>query len=147
MFKFYNRAAVILAPCLVLLALFPAQLIYAQREVKDFDAPYCDPAIPPPPDEKAAKDAGPHCQGTNLADPDAGLVGKYGIPFLNFLGAIVGLIVTISIVIGGIQYAGSAGDPNIVAEARKRIRNAVLALAAFLFLYGFLQWLVPGGFI
>lgn len=78
---------------------------------------------------------------------DCGLVEKYATPFLNFLGAIVGLVVTISIVVGGIQYASSADDPSKVAAAKKRILNAVIALVAFLFLYGFLQWLVPGGFI
>lgn len=78
---------------------------------------------------------------------DCGLVEQYAIPFLNFLGAVVGLVVTISIVVGGIQYASSADDPQKVAAAKSRIANAVIALVAFLFLYGFLQWVVPGGFI
>lgn len=78
---------------------------------------------------------------------DCGLIEKYGIPFLNFLGAIVGLVVTIAIVYGGIQYASSADDPSKVAAAKSRIINAVIALIAFLFMYGFLQWLIPGGFI
>jgi len=76
---------------------------------------------------------------------DCGLVEKYGIPFLNFLGAVVGLVVTISIVVGGIQYSSSADDPKKLAAAKERIRNAVIALIAFLFLFAFLQWLVPGG--
>lgn len=76
---------------------------------------------------------------------DCGLVEKYGVPFLNFLGAIVGLVVTISIVVGGIQYSSSADDPKKLAAAKERIRNAVIALVAFLFLFALLQWLVPGG--
>jgi len=63
------------------------------------------------------------------------------------MGSIVGLVVTVSIVVGGIQYSASADDPSRLAAARKRIRNAVIALVAFLFLYGLLQWLVPGEFV
>lgn len=91
---------------------------------------------------------------TNAHDPaaagctgdDCNLVRDYGVPIMNFLGAIVGIVVTISIVTGGIQYASSADDPQKVAAAKKRITNSIIALIAYLFLFGFLQWLVPGGF-
>lgn len=76
---------------------------------------------------------------------DCSLLEKYGVPLLNFLGAIVGLVVTISIVVGGIQYSSSTDDPKKLAAAKERIRNAVIALVAFLFLFALLQWLVPGG--
>jgi hypothetical protein len=63
----------------------------------------------------------------------------------NFLAVGVGVIVTIMIVVGGIQYAASGGDPQAVASAKKKIYNALLALLAFALVYAFLQFIVPGG--
>lgn len=65
--------------------------------------------------------------------------------FINFLAVAVGLIAVIMIIIGGIQYSQSAGDPQKVAAAKKRLFNAVFALVAFGLLYGVLTWLIPGG--
>lgn len=146
MLKIYSRATALVALSLVMFAIVPP-VIFAQREVQEFNEVYCDPAIPAPKTAEEAAERGPNCQGTKISSPDAGLMEKYGLPFLNFLGSIVGLVVTISIVAGGIQYSAAADDPTKLAAARARIRNAVIALAAFLFLYGLLQWLVPGGFI
>lgn len=73
------------------------------------------------------------------------LVSKYINPFINFLAAGVGIIVTVMIVIGGIQYSASQDNPQAVQAARKRIANAVLALLAFALMWAFLQWIVPGG--
>jgi hypothetical protein len=64
---------------------------------------------------------------------------------INFLGAGVGVVVTGAIIVGGIQYIMAGGNPNSVSAAKKRITDALIALLAFLFLYGFLQWIVPGG--
>ena len=48
-------------------------------------------------------------------------------------------------VIGGIQYITSGGDPNHVAEAKKRIANALLALVTWIIIWAFLEWIIPGG--
>lgn len=64
---------------------------------------------------------------------------------INFFGALVGVIVIIVIVWSGILYASAGSNPNQVAEAKKRITNAIIALVMYLFLFAFLQWLVPGG--
>lgn len=64
---------------------------------------------------------------------------------INFLAIGVGVVVIIMVIVGGIQYASSGGNPNTVMEAKKKFANAALALLAFVFLYAFLQWLVPGG--
>jgi cobalamin synthase len=66
-------------------------------------------------------------------------------PAIAFLSAIAGVAVVISIVLGGIQYSSAGGDPGKVAAARQRISKAIIALLAFLFLYAFLNWLLPGG--
>ncbi|HJQ09231.1 MAG TPA: hypothetical protein VJ836_07170 [Candidatus Saccharimonadales bacterium] len=97
----------------------------------------CDPALPSC--KTTDKNAG-KCVGS-----DCGLIEKYLNPIINFLAAIVGVVVVIAIIIGGIQYSSSADDPNKVAQAKTRIINALLGLIAFMFLYAFLQWVIPGG--
>lgn len=67
--------------------------------------------------------------------------------FINLLGAAVGTIVVIVIVFGGVQYASARDNPQAVAAARQRITNALIALALYMAMLGFLQWLVPGGVI
>jgi hypothetical protein len=73
------------------------------------------------------------------------LIVHYINPFIDFLAALVGLGTVISIVIGGIQYGSSGGDPGAVTAAKTRIRNSLIAFITFLFLFVLLQWLVPGG--
>lgn len=89
-----------------------------------------------------------------LADPatkctkdSCDLFKKYLNPTIDLLAALVGVAVVFSIIAGGIQYAASAGDPQKAAKAKMHIYNAVLALIAFAFLFGFLQWIVPGGLL
>lgn len=66
---------------------------------------------------------------------------------INILSAAAGLIITIVIIIGGIQYTTAKDDPQAVAAAKGRITNAIIALAVYIFFYAFLQWLVPGGIL
>ncbi len=72
-------------------------------------------------------------------------ITKYIIIFINVLSAILGIVITISIIVAGIQYSASAGNPQAVEASKKRISNAILALVVFAFMFGFLQWIVPGG--
>lgn len=85
------------------------------------------------------KSAGPNATGT------ACFMAKYVQPIINLLAVLVGVVVLGSVVFGGIQYSASAGDPNKAAAAKGRIINSLMALAAFIFLYAFLQWVIPGG--
>ncbi|HSW74856.1 MAG TPA: hypothetical protein VLG16_03210 [Candidatus Saccharimonadales bacterium] len=66
-------------------------------------------------------------------------------PIVAALVALTGVLVVISIIIAGIQYSSSNGDPSKVTAARKRILNAVIALLSFMFLYAFVNWIIPGG--
>lgn len=77
---------------------------------------------------------------------DVDLIEKYLNPTINFLAIIVGLVVTISIVAGGIQYSSAGDNPQATAKAKSRIVEALLGLLAFLLLYLGLQWIMPGGF-
>ena len=72
-------------------------------------------------------------------------INNYLTPFIKFLSASVGIIVVISIIIGAIQYSSAGGEAQKVAAARNRIKNAILALIVFLFLYAILQWVMPSG--
>lgn len=73
------------------------------------------------------------------------LFTAYINPFVAFLSAIAGIIIVISIIVGGLQYSSAGGDPGKVAAAKQRITNAIIALLFLIFLFAFLQWLVPGG--
>ena len=64
---------------------------------------------------------------------------------INFLSAIVGIVVVGSIILAGIQYSSASADPQKISAAKDRIRNAVIALVAYLFIFAFLTYLVPGG--
>jgi hypothetical protein len=86
------------------------------------------------------------------ADPNADcskhgcdFVDKYINPSINLLSLTFGLIAVISLIQAGIQYIMSTGDPQKTSQAKSRITNTIIAVIAYLFLYSFLQFLVPGG--
>ncbi len=64
---------------------------------------------------------------------------------INILSALVGIVVIAVIIIAGIQYSSSGGNPQQAAESKKRIVNAMIALIAYFMLFVVLQWLIPGG--
>jgi hypothetical protein len=64
---------------------------------------------------------------------------------VNFLSALVGVVVVAVIVLGGIQYSMAGDNPAAVTAAKQRIINGLIALVAFLLMFSFLQWLIPGG--
>lgn len=66
---------------------------------------------------------------------------------IRFLSAGVGIVVILMIVVSGVQYMTSAGNPDAVKGAKKRLTNAILALILFLFMAAILNFLVPGGLL
>jgi hypothetical protein len=87
------------------------------------------------------------CPGTGNPTAMQCLLSKYINPVVNLLAAGLGVIVVASVISGGIQYSSAGGDPGKVAAAKGRIANSLLALAGFVFLYAFLQWVIPGGLL
>ena len=84
----------------------------------------------------------------NCADiSQCDFIANYVDPFINFGAAGIGLAVAISLTIGAVQYGSSGGDPQRVTAAKNRIRNSIIALLAFLFLYAMLNFLIPGGLL
>lgn len=73
------------------------------------------------------------------------LVRNYINPIIKFLVALVGLVVVVAIIIGGIRYAASDGDPQKAAAGKSQIKGAIIALVCFMLLYAALNWLIPGG--
>ena len=63
---------------------------------------------------------------------------------VNFLSALVGIVVIGTIILGGTQYAMAGGSPDAVAKAKKRVTDGLIAFAIFLFIFVAVQWLIPG---
>jgi hypothetical protein len=64
---------------------------------------------------------------------------------VGFLSAGVAIIVIGAIILGGIQYVLAGDNPSAVTAAKQRIINGLIAFAAFLLVFAFLNWLIPGG--
>lgn len=73
------------------------------------------------------------------------LLKKYINPLINALSIAFGFIVVISLIMGAIQFSASEGDPQKAAQAKKRIANTLVAFFVYSLMYGFLQFLIPGG--
>jgi hypothetical protein len=76
-----------------------------------------------------------------------------GNPIVDMLFAIirllsygVGMVIVGSIIVAGIQYTTSAGDPQAAAKAIGRIKATMIALGIFIFSYPILNYLLPSGF-
>ena len=85
------------------------------------------------------------CCPTGKTAPTSCLFAKYINPLIQLLSALVGIAVVISIIYGGIQYVTSAGDPQRAEAGKKRIIESLVGLVAFMLLYAFLQFVMPGG--
>jgi len=64
---------------------------------------------------------------------------------IAFLTVGVGLAITISVVIAGIQWSIAGGDPQTKGAAIARLWQSGVALVIFVFGWLILNWLIPGG--
>ena len=85
------------------------------------------------------------CPNGSETDAQDCTFSKYLNPTITLLSIVTGTLVVIGMIMGGIQYAASAGDPQKAAAGKGKIVKAFYGLAAFLFLYSALQFLSPGG--
>lgn len=67
--------------------------------------------------------------------------------FVRLLSAGVGIALVIGMVIAGLMYTTSRGDPQATAKAIERIRAVITALLVYIFAYALLNYLVPGGLL
>ena len=97
--------------------------------------------------KEAARDPNKVSCGSAPGADCGGVVKNIVNPGIRIMTAIVGIIVAISLVIAAITYGAAGGDPSKVGAAKKRITNTIVALIAYIFMFGLLQWLVPGGIL
>ena len=90
-----------------------------------------------------------NCDGSTAAKNDQCLKSNPIVRNLNnivtVLSGLVGVVVVGTIILGGIQYAMAGDKAEAGSAANPRITNGLIALLAFLFIFAFLQWLIPGG--
>jgi hypothetical protein len=92
--------------------------------------------------DKGAGAQGEHCSdGSSNCD----LIKLYVNPLIRVLTITVGLVIAASLIMGGIQYTTSSGDPQKTGAAKTRIQNTLMAFFLYAFMYAFLNFLVPGG--
>ncbi len=95
--------------------------------------------------------ADPNCSKTNPTNANLNQCLKVNPivkdlnDIVNVLSGLVGVVVVGVIILGGVQYAMAGDKAEAVSAAKKRIINGLIALAAFMLTYAFLQWLIPGG--
>lgn len=65
--------------------------------------------------------------------------------FIRFLSVGVGIVIIIALIMAGIQYSASEGNPEASAKAKKRAQNALIGLLVYMFAWAILQFIIPGG--
>lgn len=80
---------------------------------------------------------------TCVGSEDVNPIYAYLRGIIIFLGGAIGLAVVITIIVAGIQYSSSAGNPANITKAKERLINAVIGLVLYLFLAAILRYLVP----
>ncbi|HSX34594.1 MAG TPA: hypothetical protein VLF62_03035 [Candidatus Saccharimonadales bacterium] len=72
-------------------------------------------------------------------------VNKYIGPFILLFTASIGVLAVISYVVAAIQYSSAGDDPGAVNKAKDRAFKTTIGLIAYLLLFAFLNYLIPGG--
>lgn len=85
------------------------------------------------------------CQGDSNECLKNNPIMQWTVYFINLLTSLVGVAAVIMIIIAGLQYAAARDNPQAIQAAKQRIINVLIGLVAFIFIYTFLQWLIPGG--
>jgi hypothetical protein len=80
----------------------------------------------------------PDCNVTFVFPHDTWAVG---LAVLDMLLRIGGFLAVISIIIAGVQYITSMGEPEKGASARKRLTNSLIGLVIVLIASGLVAWI------
>lgn len=86
------------------------------------------------------------CSGDTLTTENCTII-SYLVGGINFLSAVAGMAIVASITIAGYQYMTARDNSGQIEAAKKRIMWAMIALGLFIFMYAFLNFLVPGGLL
>lgn len=66
-------------------------------------------------------------------------------PAIKVFTVLVGVVSVIMLIVAGIIYSSAADDPNRIKLAKKIIIDVVIGIAAYVFLYSFLNYILPQG--
>lgn len=72
-----------------------------------------------------------------------GIWGLLGI-IVDVMTIVIGAAAVIGIIISGIQYMTSSGNPAAMTKAKKRLIEILIGLLAYGVFYGLMRWLLPG---
>lgn len=98
--------------------------------------------------KKAPPGAGAGCPAGQQAipnDQDGGAIVYYLKELLRLVNTLIGAIIILAIIVSGIQYMISGGDPANVKKAKGHLTNAFTALILYMLMVAILNFLVPGG--
>lgn len=84
------------------------------------------------------------CPTGHHTDTQDCFVAKYINPTIKMLSMIAGVAIIAGVIMGGIQYSASTGDPQKAAAAKARISKALMSLMVFMFLFAGIQFMSPG---
>lgn len=85
------------------------------------------------------------CQGNSYHGDELNPIMDLLFALLRFITVGVGILAIGSMIVAGIQFMTSQGEPAATAKAIGRIANTVAALFLYLITWALLNWLVPGG--
>lgn len=76
-----------------------------------------------------------------------GAIMGYLKAFLRLAGMVVGMVIFLMVVVSGVLYQTSLGDPARVKSAKDKLQNALIALVMYFSMFAILNFLVPGGLV
>lgn len=83
--------------------------------------------------------------GKDAKSPKDSAIWQVLLIVVNILTAGVGLAAVGGVIYGAILYTTAEDRPEQVSRAKTTIFNVVLGLVSFILMWGFLQFLIPGG--
>lgn len=85
------------------------------------------------------------CRGEAYPRDNLNPIVDMAFALFRFLSIGVGLVVIGSIIVAGIQYSASRGNPQATEAAIKRISSAIIGLLLYIFMFSIINFIVPGG--
>lgn len=89
----------------------------------------------------AVSDALGNCNASPGTNPIFALIQRV----ITFAAAAFGLVLVLMIVIAGLEYVISGGNPDKAKGAKKRIEQAATGFVMFVIMWGVLQIILPDG--
>lgn len=85
------------------------------------------------------------CRGNDYPRETLNPIVDMAFAVFRVLSVGVGMVVIGSIIVAGIQYSASRGNPQATQASIKRITSAITALLLYVFMFAIANFVVPGG--